>query len=151
MQKYIKLYEDFEDLQSNVTGNWNQIRDIIQSMKPFTIINFKDMEGCDNYLNDHPTDYIKQSYYNDNTGDHSKCPSIFIPSKVNLEKQDFKKYRLLNYLVGKDGDQNITIKTDTDKEFMGNEVVSTLSQNEVYPESHYKVGSVFYKFINFLS
>ena len=35
MQKYIKLYEDFKDLQSNVTGNWNQIRDMIQSMKPF--------------------------------------------------------------------------------------------------------------------
>ena len=151
MQKYIKLYEDFEDLQSNVTGNWNQIRDAIQSMKPFTIINFKNMEGCDTYLNDHPNDHIRQSYYNDHTGDHSKCPSLFIPIRVNLEKEDFKKYGLLNYLVGKEGDQNITIKTDTDKEFIGNEVVSTLSQNEVYPESHYKVGSVFYKFINFLS
>jgi len=151
MQKYIKLYEDFKDLQSNVTGNWNQIRDMIQSMKPFTIINFKDMQGCDKYLEDNPTDCIKQSYYNDNTGDHSKCPSIFIPNGTNLKKEDFKKYRLLNCIIGKDGSQNVMIKTDTDKEFMGNEVVSTLSQGEVYPESHYKVGSVFYKFINFLS
>ena len=151
MQKYVKLYEDFEDLQSNVTGNWNQIRDMIQSMKPFTIINFKDMEGCDRYLKDHPSDHIKQSYYNDHTGNHSKCPSIFIPHKVNLEKDDFKKYRLLNCLVGKQGNQNIVIKTGDEKEIIGNEVVSTLSQNEVYPESHYKVGSVFYKFINFLS
>ena len=151
MQKYVKLYEDFEDLQSNVTGNWNQIRDMIQSMKPFTIINFKDMEGCDGYLKDHPSDHIRQSYYNDHTGNHSKCPSIFIPHKVNLKKDDFKKYRLLNYLVGKQGNQNIVIKTGDEKEIIGNEVVSTLSQNEVYPESHYKVGSVFYKFINFLS
>jgi len=35
------------------------------------------------------------------------------------------------------------------KNQLGNEIISTLSQNEVFPEDHFKVGSTFYKFINF--
>ena len=55
MRKHIKLFENFEEselkeLKASPDTRWNNIRDCVQSLKPFTIINFKDNVGCSKYL-----------------------------------------------------------------------------------------------------
>jgi hypothetical protein len=156
MNKYIKVFEYFEkaeikDLKAGSSGNWNSIRDHIQSLKSFTIINFKDREGYLEFLTDCKDDVVKQSYYTGFGNGVKKCPSVFINRKLKINDDDFEKYNLINYLVGKDNKPNILVKSKKESNVIGNEVVSTLSQNEVYPEDHFKIDSVFYKFINFFS
>lgn len=156
MQKYIKVFEDFErteikDLKAGSSGNWNSVRDCIQSLKDFTIINFKDREGYLEFLDGCKENVVKQSYYTGFGNSVKKCPSVFVNKRLEFNKDDFKKYNLINYLVGKKDKPNILVKTKNDSNIIGNEVVSTLSQNEVYPEDHFKMDSVFYKFINFFS
>ena len=156
MQKYIKLFENFEDvelksIEANTEGNWNNIRDAVQSLKPFTIINFKDRDGYMDYIEKCNKDFIKQTYYNNTLDKEMSCPSIFIYGTVPVSKEDFKRYDVLNCIIGKQDDPNVIVKSRDESDVIGNEIVSTLSQDEVYPDNHYKIGSVFYKFINFFS
>tara|TARA_B100000963_G_scaffold349061_1_gene357572 strand:+ start:49285 stop:49755 length:471 start_codon:yes stop_codon:yes gene_type:complete len=156
MQKYIKVFEEFDDLemkdiQSSSNANWNSIRDCIQSLGNFTIINFKDREGYLNFLNTCKDNCVKQSYYNGFGKGTRKCPSLFINKCLKIEKEDFEKYDLINYLIGRKDKPNIHVKTKDESNIIGNEIVSTLSQDEVFPEDHFKVGSTYYKFINFFS
>jgi hypothetical protein len=156
MQKYIKLFEDFgsselKDLQADSNSNWNSVRDSIQSLHDFTIINFKNRDGYLSFLDNCGEDCVKQSYYTGFGKGVKRCPSVFINSVKNLTDDEVKQYGVINHVIGKQGDPNIELKIDGKTETIGNEVVSTLSQNEVYPEDHFKLGSVFYKFINFFS
>jgi hypothetical protein len=156
MQKYIELFENFKEnqlkfMKTNTGGNWNNIRDAVQSLQPFIIINFKNMDGYTKYIENHNNDFIKQTYFYNTLDLDMSCPSIFVHKRVHVSKDDFEKYKLLNCIIGKANDPNIIIKSGDTSEIIGNEIVSTLSQNEVYPDSHYKIGSVFYKFINFFS
>lgn len=156
MQKYIRLFENFDEVQlksieANTAGNWNNIRDAVQSLEPFTIINFKDRDGYMDYIERCNKDFIKQTYYSNSLEKDMSCPSIFIHGRVPVSEKDFEKYRILNCIIGKQDDQDVMFKSKDESEVLGNEIVSTLSQNEVYPDNHYKIDSVFYKFINFLS
>lgn len=156
MHKYIKVFEEFNDLEmkdhrAESNTSWNAIRDRIQSLGNFTIINFKDRAGYLEFLDQCKEECVKQSYYNGFGQGTRKCPSLFINKCISLDKEDFKKYDLINYLIGKDGKPNIHVKTKDESNIIGNELVSTLSQNDVFPDDHFKVGSIFYKFINFFS
>lgn len=157
MQKYIRLFENFRDgelkmLKAETSGNWNDVRDTVQSLKPFTIINFSDLDGYTRYADRCNREFIKQRYYTTHNDGHlMTCPSIFIYGNVPVKEKDFEKYGILNFLTGRKNKPEIKVRTRDESEMIGNEIVSTLSQNEIEGESHYKLGSVFYKFINFFS
>lgn len=156
MLKHVKLFEDFENeelknLKSSADNNWNSIRDCVQSLNPFTILNFKNNDGYLDYIKKCNKDFTKQTYYTNNGEREFKCPSIFIQGASPIQKEDFKRYGLINCITGKNDVSNIIVKTENESETIGNEIVSTLSQNDVRDDNHYKVGSMFYKFINFVS
>ncbi len=156
MPKHIKLFEDFENqelktLKSSADTNWNSIRDCVQSLKPFTILNFKHRGGYLDYIENCNKEFTKQTYHTHNGEREFKCPSLFINGGVPIQKEDFKRYGLINCITGKNDDSNVIVKTESESNTIGNEIVSTLSQDDVRDDNHYKVGSVFYKFINFMS
>ena len=96
MQKYIRLFENFRDgelkmLKAETSGNWNDVRDTVQSLKPFTIINFSDLDGYTRYADRCNREFIKQrSYTTHNDGHLMICPSIFISGNVPVQEKDFE-------------------------------------------------------------
>lgn len=158
IRKHIRLYEDFEkadfkELTSETSGTWTDIRDTIQNLEPFVIINFKNERGYSKFLNDTDHEYIKQEHNNFNEEQQRMSPSLFIKSSLEFDKEDFKKYSILSVLTGKKEDDNIVVNTGNEEEntTLGNEIVDSIDRSDVFPEEHYKIGPVYYKFINFLS
>jgi len=157
IRKHIRLYEDFEtpelkELTSETSGTWSNIRNTIQNLEPFTIINFMDEDGYSKFIDNTSHDYIKQERYNFNDEEQRVSPSIFIKGTVNINDNDYDEYNIYNILVGKNDSDKVMVKTeDKDDEIVGNEIVDSLSKEDIEGEEHYKIGSVYYKFINFLS
>jgi len=159
MRKYISLFEEYDssgikDMTSESAGGWVDIRNRVQQLKPFTIISFKEDESYSRFLDGLDTDYIKQDYYHDHIGDnepHMKLPSIFIPkAKIDIfgSTDPFDEYDVFCMYYNKE--DVITARFEEEELVMGNELVSALSSNEVDSEDYFKIGSTFYKFINFL-
>ena len=153
--KHIKMFEEYstgKEIREETSGTWSDVRDTIQSLKPFTIINFKNTADYSRFIEDFSDNYIKQTYYSFWNGKENVFPSIFINKKVKLNKEDFKKYKMFNILSGEKDSDSISLTSEDGKESaVANEIVDTLSPSEMYGEDYYKLGSVFYKFINFLS
>jgi len=153
--KHIKLFEDFstsKEIRGETSGTWSDIRDTVQSQKDFTIINFKNIGGYSRFIDDTSYDYIKQLYCSFWNGKEYVFPSIFIKRKLNIEKEEFKKYMILNTLVGTDGREDIKVTDKSGKtNVIANEIVDTLSIDQVEGQDYYKMGSILYKFINFLA
>lgn len=158
IRKHIKIYEDFEkpeikELTSETAGSWSDVRDTIQNQDPFTIINFKNKRGYSKFINDTNHEYIKQNHSSFNEYEHRVTPSIFIKSNINIDSDDFGKYTLISVLNGKKDNENVHIQTENaeDDTIVGNEIVDSLERSDIGPDEHYKIGQVYYKFINFLS
>ena len=159
MGKYISLFEEYNNstinrMTTETSGSWANVRDVIQQHKPFTIVCFNDDESYSRFIDTIQTDYIKQEFFHDHIGDdlpHLKLPSIFVPkSKINIfgTKDPYKEYDIFciitqqkEHVMGQFKDELVD---------MGNELVSSLSEDDVNGEDYFKIGSMFYKFINFL-
>ena len=162
MTKYIKLYEDYDkDIKKNLeetSHTWTQIRDAIQTKIPFIIISFKNKDSYlaalnSEILND---DYIKQTASMSLNGRLVDYPSIFMVldddvTFKNKIPQIFKKYKIKNILLGKKGEEYLDYYyEDGSTSPAGNEIVSSLSKDDMTNDDHFKIGSTYYKFIDFV-
>lgn len=153
--KHIKIFEEFgtdstKETRAESQGGWVNIRDIIQTLKPFIIINFKKEEGYSRYIDNLDHDYIKQSHCSFIEGEETKHPSIFIGRKAYVSDDDFKDYSISSIIVGKKDNPNVKFKTADSSEYLGNEIESTLSMDDVYGSDYYQIEGMYYKFLNFL-
>ena len=159
--KFIKLFEEYSDMatsdSSNSSISWNQVRDIIQMKKPFMIIVFKNkdsyLDALHNYLN--TFEYAKQVGVMKRDGKTIKYPSIFIslgeesnyPSEI---KKLYEKFKIKQVIVGKSNSEYSTMySSDGSSSDFGNEIMSTNNIDEVSTEDYFKIGSTYYRFIDF--
>lgn len=161
MPKYVKLYEEYQqDIKSTTeetNHTWTQIRDAIQTKIPFVILTFKDRESYTSALESDllEDDYIKQSAAISHDGKLVDYPSIFMVLDDDVKFKDkipqiFEKYKVKTLILGKKGEEYIDYYfEDGSSSPAGNEVISSISKDEMENDEHFKIGSTYYKFIDF--
>ena len=161
MTKYIKLYEDYQqDIKATTeeTGHtWTQVRDAIQTKIPFIIITFKTSDSYSDALNSDlfNDDYIKQTSAISHDGKLLDYPSIFMVLDDDTEFKDkipqiFEKYKIKNLIFGKKGEDYVDYYYDDGSSSpAGNEIMSSISKDDMTNDEHFKIGSTYYKFIDF--
>jgi hypothetical protein len=161
MTKYVKLYEDYQQDITKTTEDtshtWTQIRDAIQTKIPFIIITFKNSESYSSALDSDlfQDDYIKQTAAISRDGQMVDYPSIFMVLDDDAEFKDkipqiFEKYKIKNLILGKKGEEYVDYYySDGTSSPAGNEIVSSISKDDMENDEHFKMGSTYYKFIDF--
>lgn len=160
--KYIKLFEDYEKelkAENSETGHtWGEVRDAIQMKRPFVIIIFTDKPSYNDALNGvlSEYDYVKQTASLVFDGKFVDYPSVFFTLNEdkdfkNSVKELYDKYKIKQIIVGKSNTEFATLYSEdgTSSDF-GNEVTSTLVRDDFGRDDHFKVGSMYYKFISFI-
>lgn len=162
MTRYIKLYEDYKNdlkAQSEETSHtWTQIRDAIQTKIPFVIITFKKKESYLDALDSDlfTGDYIKQTASMSRNGKLVDYPSVFMILDDDVKFKDkipqiFEKYQIKSLILGKKGEEYVDYYfSDGSSNSAGNEIVSSISKDDMANEDHFKMGTTYYKFIDFV-
>ena len=153
--KYVLLFEEFIQKESNPSDNWIKVRDSIQTKRPFVIIIFKDSENYDKAISSELKEFscVKQLAIIFRNNKKLKYPSAFF----TLDRdRDFKsrvselynKFNIKQIIIGKlNGEYSTIYNEDGTSGNFGNEVISTISPSEFFSDDHFKVGSTYYRFI----
>lgn len=159
LRKYILLFEEHSvgaELDET-THTWADIRDAIQTRRPFTIINFSSSEEYNKCLNQEIFDesFAKQSFNQNIEGELKEFPSVFIfEPKGGLHdrvKTLFSKFKLNSILIGDEGKEFVTIYyTSGESSKGGNDLLNGLNPEDVGGDQFYRIGSQYYKFIETL-
>lgn len=161
--RYIQLFEDYTK-SMNANGSetehtWTQVRDSIQMKRPFVIIIFKNKESQVAAITSDLSKYdcIKQAAMINREGKHITFPSLFftLDQDTTFEpmiKNLYNKFKIDSIITGKTNSEFAELYSDdgTSVDF-GNEIVSTLSPDDFSTDDYFKVGSTYYRFINFAS
>lgn len=159
--KHIKIFEDFSQDQkaqsSETAAGWTDIRDAAQMKRPFVIIVFRTrksyLDALETELSD--VDYIKQTATLVIDGQLVDYPSVFFlldrdtdySSKV---KELYSEFEIKQIIVGEANEEYSTLYTqDGTSSDYGNEIMSSLSRDDFATEDHFKIGSTYYRFIEF--
>lgn len=160
--RFIKLFEDYEKelkINSSETSHtWTEVRDAIQMKKPFVIIIFRTKSSYDEALKEHfdSVNYIKQIAILHKDSKKIKYPSIFFVLESDRDYKEevlelYEKYDIKQVIVGKTGfDYSILYSQDGSSTPLGNEIVSTIDPSTLRGDDHFKIGSTYYSFINFV-
>jgi hypothetical protein len=152
MLNYIKVFEEYQE-----SPTWNTVRDTIQTKKPFIIIAFKNKDSYKKAISDDLREFniIKQTALISNDGKLKKYYSVFFKLNDDSDYSSnipklYEKYKIKKIIYGKNGKDFSTLYSEdgTSSDF-GNEIVSELSPSGSSTDSLFKIGSVYYKFINF--
>ncbi len=144
--------------QSDETSStWADVRDSIQMKLPFVIITFKDEESYQKALDsDMFPDYIKQTSSMSSNGVLVDHPSLFIVADDDVSFKNkipkiFDQFNIKNLILGKRGEEYCDVYfSDGSSSPAGNEIVSSLDKDDMANEDHFKMGSTYYKFIDFV-
>lgn len=150
-----KLY--LKESQEQVSPTWNQVRDTLQMKKPFAILVFRTRSSYLQYLEDtkDADTLIKQIASLDREGQKIKYPSVFLVLGTDADFSDqahqlFEKYDIKQIVAGQANVEYATLYLpDGSSSQLGNEIVSTLSPDELQDDEYFKIGSTYYKFIDF--
>lgn len=149
--------ELIEDEKETSEGTWNHIRDAIQTKVPFVIITFKTKESCQAAIKSDLREFniTRQLNIMHRNGNKLKYPSVFFVLNKDIDYKEkvkdlFEKYDIRLIIVGtNNGEFSQVYFEDGSSSNYGNEVVNALDANEFNEEDHFKVGSMFYQFIDF--
>jgi len=159
--KYIQLFEEYnQTIKSQIeeTGHtWSQIRDAIQTRLPYVIITFTTRDSYLTALNSYfkEYDYIKQTAALSKNGKLVDYPSIVIildndVSFKNKIQNIFNQFKIKSIILGKKGEEEADVYyQDGTVSPAGNEIVSTNQLDDMDNDPHFKIGSTYYKFIDF--
>jgi hypothetical protein len=160
---YIKLFEDFEksmkDATTVSTQGWVEIRDTIQSKLPFIIVVFKNRDSYETAIATEFGDdsYIKQTAMMSNNGTQIKYPSLFLilddESRFSNKIQNlYERFKIKAIILNGKGDEYAqSYSQDGTSVNLGNEIVSSLSIDDMANNDMFKIGSTYYRFIDFIS
>jgi len=155
--KYLKLFEEFSKEQKESSLTWTEVRDTIQNRLPFAIIVFLNKES---YLKAKSKmfkrfTHVYQKAFMSKEGRLVAHPAVFI----KLEKEQpflsevpglYDKYKIKAMIVGGQGEEYSKYYfTDGSSSSLGNEIMSSLSKDEMENEDHFQIGSTYYRFIDF--
>jgi hypothetical protein len=140
-----------------IGGTWTDVRDAIQLKKPFVIVVFRTRSSYSEAIETEfkETQYVKQTAVFTVDGDKIKYPSIFFVLDRDMDfrtrvKELYEKFDIKQLILGKPNAEYSTLyaKDGTSSDF-GNEIVSTLEPSEFKSDSHFKIGSHYYRFVEF--
>ena len=157
MTKYLKLFEDFSKKEDSFVPNWTEVRDTIQNRLPFAIIVFMNKENYtkakENLFHNH--NYVYQKAFMSKNGELLAYPSVFIqldeeePFLESVPKI-YDKYKIKAMVVGGQGDEySKYYLTDGSSTDLGNEIITSLSKDDMENDDHFQMESNYYKFIDF--
>lgn len=161
MNKFIQLFEDFKkDIKAQNTDTqhtWTDVRDAIQMKRPFVIIIFRTkssyLTALKGYLSQF--DYVKQTAIKIHNGNEIKYPSVFFVLDKETDfrakiKEIYEKFDIKQIIIGETNeDYANSYSEDGTAAPVGNELVSGLNQDEFKTEDHFKIGSMYYRFLSF--
>jgi len=157
----LKLFEEYvNDIKtgsSETTHTWSEIRDAIQMKRPFVIIVFRTKQGYLDYLESSfkPQDYIKQSAFMDLDGKRVRYPSVFYTLEEDRDTESdvrklYEKFPIKAIIIGESNRDSATLYSqDGSSSEFGNEIISTIEERDFVTEDYFKIGSTFYRFIEF--
>jgi hypothetical protein len=159
--KHIKIFEDFSQDQkaqsSETASGWTDIRDAAQMKRPFVIIVFRTrksyLDALETELSD--VDYIKQTATLVIDGNLVDYPSVFFLLDTDTDysskvKELYSEFEIKQIIVGEANEEYSTLYTqDGTSSDYGNEIMSSLSRDDFATEDHFKIGSTYYRFIEF--
>jgi len=158
--KFVKLFEDFKKEDSgsgqDKLETWSQVRDCIQMKRPFMIITFKNKDSYENassYLEG--KNYIKQTAVLSLDGKEINYPSVFITLDSDRDvKTDvrnlYEEFKIKQIVLGSAGSEFSTLYgSDGTSSDFGNEIITALSPEEFSTENYFKLGSNYYRFVEF--
>jgi hypothetical protein len=162
MAKYVKLFEEYTkkkiDADTEETSHtWMQIRDAVQTKIPFVIIVFKTGDSYREALESDiiEDDYIKQTAVLNKDGQPIEYPSIFMILDDDVEFKNkipgiFNRFKIKSLILGKKANDSADFYfSDGTSSTAGNEIVSSNNLEDMNHENHFKIGTHYYKFIEF--
>ena len=152
--KFIRLFEDFKEQKIET---WSQVRDAIQMKRPFVIIVFRTndsyKEAIDSEFSD--IEFIKQTAFMSKDGNIIQYPSIFfiLDRDKNIEndiKKYYEEFDVIQTITGKASSEFSTVYfSDGTSSDFGNEIVSSIAVDDIDDGDYFRVGSMYYRFIEF--
>lgn len=154
--RFIKLFEEFK---KEKLETWSQVRDTIQTKRPFVILIFRTKSSYQDAIASEfeSVNFIKQTAYMTVDNKTILYPSIFFTLDREKEVENdihryYEEFDLVSAIVGESNSEFSTVYfSDGTSSDFGNEIVSALDPNEIDADDYFKVGSTYYKFIEFHS
>jgi len=157
MRKYIRLYEEYTDLEKKSLEkhySWPDVRNTIQTKLPFIIIDFKDAESRDECIDKDLYDekYVEQEFHlMRGDGDHVKYPSVFIFAEgSDLTKRVLdleKRFDILRIIIGEFGTNVPSLYVEGDNVDIGGNLLTSNDIDDMDIEDFYSIDAKYYKFI----
>jgi len=156
MGKYIKLFEEYDINTGNSRNShsWSDLRNTMQNKLPFIIVDFKDMESYQKFKDSElqGKDYSDQTYTIRDGDNPIVMNSVFIfnesYSSEELALRYIKQFNIHRIISGEKGKDFPTIYTEGGTSEFGNDLLISLSPEELGNDDYYKIGSQLYKFIS---
>jgi len=158
MRKYIRLYEEYTDLEEKSLEkhySWPDVRNTIQSKLPYIIIDFNTEEALDKCIKGELFDekYIKQTFHlkrSDNAAD--LYPSVFIFGEgTDLDKRVrklTKRFDILRIVIAEYGSNNPDLYIQGERVDIGENLFTSNNIDELDGDDFYSIDSKYYKFIS---
>lgn len=151
----IKTFTQY--LNEAASQTWTEVRDVLQSKKPFVLIVFRTRDSYLQYLKEQQdtSNQIQQVAFLRREDKKIRYPSVFLimdreEALADLSKQLYSKYDIKLIIIGKNNSEYCELfLSDGSSSEIGNEVTSALSPSEFENEDFFKVGSTYYRFIDF--
>ena len=157
MPKYIRLYEEYNELEKKSLEkhySWPDIRNTIQSKLPFIIIDFKDVDARTECIDKDLYDekYIEQEFHlMRSDGEHTKYPSVFIfaeGSDLTDRVHDLgKRFDILRIVIGEYGTNVPSLYVEGENVDIGGNLLTSNDIEDMDIEDFYSIESKYYKFI----
>ena len=156
MGKYIKLFEEYDSNTGNSRNShsWSDLRNTMQNKLPFIIVDFKDEESYQKFKDSElqGKDYSDQTYTIRDGDNPIVMNSVFIfnesYSSEKLALRYIKQFNIHRIISGEKGKDFPTIYTEGGTSEFGNDLLISLSPEELGNDDYYKIGSQLYKFIS---
>lgn len=156
MGKYIKLFEEYDINTGNSRNShsWSDLRNTMQNKLPFIIVDFKDEESYQKFKDSElqGKDYSDQTYTIRDGDNPIVMNSVFIfnesYSSEELALRYIKQFNIHRIISGEKGKDFPTIYTEGGTSEFGNDLLISLSPEELGNDDYYKIGSQLYKFIS---
>ena len=156
--KYIKLYEEYNDLEEKVNRghfSWSDVRDAIQTKLPFIIIDFKNKSSFDKCIKEELFDekYTKQKFFLKRNDDVTESyPSIFLFADDDTLKDRVlnltSRYEILRMIVGEYGTEEPKLYIDSEEVPISANLYTSNDIDDLDQGDYYQMDAHYYKFIN---
>jgi len=157
MRKYIRIYEEYTDLEKKSLEkhySWPDIRNAIQAKLPFIIIDFKDADAREECIDKdlYDENYVEQEFHlMRGDGDHVKYPSVFIfaeDSDLTKRVLDLeKRFDILRIIIGEFGTNVPSLYVEGDNVDIGGNLLTSNDIDDMDIEDFYSIDAKYYKFI----